>query len=100
MTESDHRCVSRSFHALNIVNARALEYANIAVIVGSIVLRAFVYLSLYWTLPQDKQTLLKRTPAKVYTKNVSELTRKQNWPLIVSHPAKKCQKQERIHGVD
>ncbi|CAK0774865.1 hypothetical protein CVIRNUC_004210 [Coccomyxa viridis] len=65
---------AQSFHALNIVNARALENANIAVIVGAIVLRAFVYSALYWTLPQDKQTLLKRKAAQSYANEVSELT--------------------------
>jgi hypothetical protein len=63
-----------SFYALNIVNARALENANIAVIVGAIVLRAVVYSALYWTLPRDKQALLKRQAARSSAKDVPELT--------------------------
>ena len=43
-----------SFQALEVVNARALENANMAVIVGAIVLRAVVYSALYWTLPRDR----------------------------------------------
>ena len=97
---SQYRCVSCSFHALNIVNARALENANIAVIVGAIVLRAFVYSALYWTLPQDKQTLLKRKAAQSYANEVSELTGKNKWLLTMSHRAEKCQKQNVIHGID
>ena len=65
-----------SFHALEVVNARALENANMAVIVGAIVLRAVVYSALYWTLPQDKQALLRQQAAKSYVKDVPELTGK------------------------
>lgn len=84
---SQYRCVSCSFHALNIVNARALENANIAVIVGAIVLRAVVYSALYWTLPQDKQALLKRQAARSCAKDVPELTGKENGRLTMSRCA-------------
>ena len=73
-----------SFHALKIVNARAQENANIAVIVGAIVLRAVVYSALYWTLPQDKQALLKRQAAKSCARDVSELTGKKKLPFTMS----------------
>ena len=66
-----------SFHALKIVNARALENANMAVIVGAIVLRAVVYSALYWTLPQDKQALLRQQAADSCVKDVPELTGKE-----------------------
>ena len=70
-----------SFHALNVANARALENANIAVIVGAIVLRAVVYSALYWTLPRDKQALLRRQAAKNCAKDVPELTGEKKCPF-------------------
>lgn len=66
-----------SFQALNVVNARALENANLTVIVGAIVLRAVVYLALYWTLPFDKQALLRQQAAKSCDKDIPELTGKK-----------------------
>ena len=75
-----HACMAQycgvlcSFHALEVVNARALENANMAVIVGAIVLRAVVYSALYWTLPQDKQALLRQQAAESFVKDVPELT--------------------------
>lgn len=81
-----------SFHALNIVNARALENANIAVIVGAIILRAVIYFALYWTLRQDTQALLRRQAAKSCVKDVPELTGKSNCYFHNVMASCKCQK--------
>ena len=65
-----------SFHAINVVNARALENANVAVIVGAIMLRAVVYLALYWTLPRDKQAVFQHQAGTSCVEDVPELTGK------------------------
>ena len=83
-----------SFQALEVVNARALENANMAVIVGAIVLRAVVYSALYWTLPRDKQALLRQQAAESFVKDVPELTGKTKChfsEVLVSH---NCQKPD------
>ena len=72
-----------SFNALEVVNARALENANIAVIVGAIVLRAIVYSALYWTLPRDKQALLGQQAAGSCVKDIPELTGKKERTFTV-----------------
>lgn len=84
-----HMCCR--FQALNVANARALENANIAVIVGTIVLRAVVYSALFWTLPQDKQALLRRQAAKNCAKDVPDLTGEKKGPFHNVMASYKCQ---------
>ena len=82
-----------SFQALEMINARALENTNMAVIVGAIVLRAVVYSALYWTLPQDKQALLRQQAAESFVKDVPELTGKKKRQFYCVPVYQNCQKQ-------
>ena len=93
-----HMCCS--FQALNVANARALENANIAVIVGAIVLRAVVYSALFWTLPQDKQALLRRQAAKNCAKDVPDLTGEKKCPFHNVMASYKCRKQTSIPDIE
>ena len=85
-----------SFRALNVINARALANANIAVIVGAIVLRAIVYSALYWTLPRDKQALLRQQAAMSCAKDIPELTGKDN---CLFHSVMMCFRCQKLRSV-